>query len=435
MSADVDVVVIGAGIIGLATARALRNAQPSLAITVVDKENRPARHQSGRNSGVLHSGIYYRPGSHKARLCAAGRTELEAYCTSVGIPVEHCGKVIVASRPQDLEPLEALRERGERNGLRVVPLDRRGLAEHEPHAEALAALFVPATGVVDFGAVAQAIADELMDRGVRLQLGCAVDALEERASHVVLRTSDGELRGRKVVNCGGLHSDLLARRAGVEPSVRIVPFRGEYVEVVPERAHLVRHLIYPVPDPRFPFLGVHLTRGIDGRVHGGPNAVLALAREGYRWSDVSPNHLVRLGLDPAIWRLAARYWRTGIREIARSSSRRLLLRDLQRLVPDLRAEDLTPAASGVRAQAVNRDGTLVDDFAIAETPRAVHVLNAPSPGATASFAIGAWLAGLVLDDALGGGPGDGQRGRPHEPAGEDPNAIAPSWPSTGPSTG
>jgi L-2-hydroxyglutarate oxidase len=404
VTTDADVVVIGAGIVGLATARALIATRPSLTITVVDKEPRPAAHQSGHNSGVLHSGIYYRPGSHKARLCAAGRAELEAYCAEVGIPIEHCGKVIVATQRSELEPLHALRERGERNGLRVVPLDRRGLAEHEPHAEALAALFVPATGVIDFRAVCQALAAELTSCGVRLQLGCAVNAGEEQTSAVILRTSDGELRCRRVVNCGGLHSDEIARRSGIEPTVRIVPFRGEYVEVVPERAHLVRHLIYPVPDPRFPFLGVHLTRGIDGRVHGGPNAVLALAREGYRWSDLSARHLVDLGRNVAVWRLAARYWRTGVGEIARSLSRRLLLRDLRRLVPDLRAEDLTPAGSGVRAQAVNRDGTLTDDFAIARTPRAVHVLNAPSPGATASLAIGAWLARLALDDATGPEP-------------------------------
>ncbi|WP_208029058.1 L-2-hydroxyglutarate oxidase [Rhabdothermincola sediminis] len=397
MPADADVVVIGAGIVGLATARALRRARPDLAITVLDKETEPGRHQSGRNSGVLHSGIYYRPGSRKARLCASGRAELTAYCEQVGIPVEHCGKVIVATRRNDLEPLHALHERGERNGLRIVRLDRRGLSEHEPHAEALEAIFVPAAGVVDFGTVTRALARDLVASGVELRLGCAVESLDERESQVVVHTSDGELHGRQVANCAGLYSDVLARRAGLEPAVRIVPFRGEYVELLPERAHLVRHLIYPVPDLRFPFLGVHLTRGIDGRVHGGPNAVLALAREGYRWRDRSIRHVSHLASDPAVWRLALRYWRTGLHEIARSVSRRLLVRDLRRLVPDIGAQDLTPAPSGVRAQAVDDRGCLVDDFAIEVTPRAVHVLNAPSPGATASFAIGTWLASVVLD--------------------------------------
>lgn len=391
-------VVIGAGIVGLATARALRRARPDLAITVIDKEPAPGRHQSGRNSGVLHSGIYYRPGSHKARLCASGRDELEAYCTKVGIPVEHCGKVIVATRQQDLEPLHTLHERGERNGLRIVRLDRRGLSEHEPHAEALEAIFVPAAGVVDFGTVTRSLAQDLAASGVELRLGCAVEWLDERESHVVVHTSDGELRSRKVANCAGLYSDVVARRAGLEPAVRIVPFRGEYVELIPERTYLVRHLIYPVPDLRFPFLGVHLTRGIDGRVHGGPNAVLALAREGYRWGDRSINHVAGLASDPAVWRLALRYWRTGLHEIARSVSRRLLVRDLRRLVPDLRAQDLISAPSGVRAQAVDDRGRLVDDFAIEVTPHAVHVLNAPSPGATASLAIGRWLASIVLGE-------------------------------------
>ncbi|WP_334143652.1 L-2-hydroxyglutarate oxidase [Rhabdothermincola sp.] len=401
MPTDADVVVIGAGIVGLATARALRRARPDLTITVLDKETEPGRHQSGRNSGVLHSGIYYRPGSRKARLCASGRAELSVYCEQVGIPIEHCGKVIVATRRHDLEPLRALHERGERNGLRIVRLDRRGLSEHEPHAEALEAIFVPAAGVVDFRTVTHALAQDLEASGVELRLGCAVESLDERASHVVLHTSDGELRGRQVANCAGLYSDVLARRAGLEPAVRIVPFRGEYVELIPERAHLVRHLIYPVPDLRFPFLGVHLTRGIDGRVHGGPNAVLALAREGYRWRDRSIGHLSQLASDPAVWRLAIRHWRTGLHEIARSASRRLLVRDLRRLVPDIRSQDLTPAPSGVRAQAVDDHGRLVDDFAIEVTPRSVHVLNAPSPGATASLAIGAWLASVVLHEHRG----------------------------------
>ena len=385
-----QVVVVGAGIVGLATARALVAAGRQ--VTVVDKESQVGQHQSGHNSGVLHAGLYYRPGSAKADLCARGRSELETYCTARELPIERCGKVVVATRVGELDGLRELQDRGQRNGLAIRWLDQRGLAEVEPHADGVAALFVAATGVTDFGAVCRALRDDLVQAGASLQLGEAVEAIVESPGGVHVVTTTGALDAKAVVNCAGLHADRIARAAGCQPEVAIVPFRGEYLAVAPDRAHLVRHLIYPVPDPRFPFLGVHLSRGVDGVVHAGPNAVLALAREGYRGRDVRAADVRALARDPRIWRLAVRHWRTGAVEVARSLSRRLMTRQVQRLVPDLRRRDLQPSGSGVRAQAIAPDGTLVDDFALIETPRMVHVLNAPSPGATASLALGRWIA-------------------------------------------
>lgn len=384
------VAVVGAGIVGLATARALR-AQGHQ-VTVLDKEPEVARHQSGRNSGVVHAGLYYRPGSLKAQLCTAGREALEAYCEDAGIPLERCGKVVVATSVGELDRLAALRERGRRNGLTIQWLDRRGLADHEPYADGVAALFVPATGVVDFARVSRALRDELVRDGVAIELGHEVVEIVERREDLRIVTSSTTFECDRLVNCGGLHADEIAIAAGLEPSTRIVPFRGEYMELRPERSYLVRHLIYPVPDPSLPFLGVHLSRGVDGHVHVGPNAVLALAREGYTRRDVDRAHVAALVRDPRMWQLARRWWRTGLAEIARSWSRRLFAREVARLVPDVRADDLVPAGSGVRAQAVAEDGSLVDDFALVETPRSLHVLNAPSPGATASLALGRWIA-------------------------------------------
>jgi L-2-hydroxyglutarate oxidase len=393
------VVVVGAGIVGLATARALLEA--GFQVTVLDKEAEVGRHQSGHNSGVLHAGLYYRPGSAKARFCREGRSELEAYAAARDLPAERCGKVVVATQVAEIEALRELRDRGRANGLDVTWLDRRGLAEHEPHADGVAALFVAATGVTDFGAVCRSLRDDLCAAGAHLHVGTGVETIEEHADGVHVTTTGGRFTAGALVNCAGLQSDRIARAAGCRPDVVIVPFRGEYLEVQPGRAHLVRHLIYPVPDPRFPFLGVHLSRGVDGKVHAGPNAVLATAREGYRWSDVRGTDLRELAADPRLWRLARRYWRTGLSEIARSWSRTLMARQVRRLVPDLRASDLRPSGSGVRAQAVGPDGTLIDDFALIETPRMVHVLNAPSPGATASLALGRWIASRLAIDPNG----------------------------------
>jgi len=384
------VVVVGAGIVGLATARALVAARHQ--VIVLDKEPAVARHQSGRNSGVVHAGLYYRPGSLKALLCAEGRGELEAFCASQGVALDRCGKVVVASDLTQLDQLVELRDRGMRNGLELTWLDRRRLADHEPHVDGVAGLFVKATGVVSFASVCAALRDDLEANGVDFRLGREVTQIEESAMGVRVRAGTTILDADRLVNCAGLHSDRIARAAGLDPTVAIVPFRGEYLELSPSRAHLVRHLIYPVPDPRFPFLGVHLSRGIDGRVHAGPNAVLALAREGYERLTIDTDDLSEMVRDPRMRHLARRYWRTGVAEILRSASRTLMTREIQRLVPDIRADDLRPAGSGVRAQAVAPDGSLVDDFALVETERSVHVLNAPSPGATASLALGRWIA-------------------------------------------
>jgi (S)-2-hydroxyglutarate dehydrogenase len=388
-----DVIVIGAGIVGLATARALRAT--GAGVFVVEKEPVVGAHQSSHNSGVIHSGVYYRPGSEKARLCVEGRLLLEGFCDDRGIPRRRDGKVIVARSVDELERLQELARRGRAQGLDVRVVGPQGLAELEPHATGLAALHVPETGVVDFAAVTAALADELVDDGGELLVGAEVTAVTTSGDGVTIATTRGDVHGAVVVNCAGLQSDRVARLAGEEPDIRIVPFRGEYHELVPAKEHLVRSLVYPVPDPRFPFLGVHLTRGIDGRVHVGPNALLALAREGAHRASVDRADLRALALDPALWRLGRRYGRTGAAEVARAASRRLLVRELRRMIPAIGPGDLAPAGSGVRAQAVDGAGRLLDDFAIIERERAVHVLNAPSPAATASLAIGRSIAAIV----------------------------------------
>ena len=383
----VDVVVIGAGIVGLATARALLLTEPGLDVVVVEKEAGIARHQSGRNSNVLHSGIYYRPGSLKSRTVKAGRTAMIDYCREHGIFLDVCGKVIVATEPEEVPRLEALRERADAQGITAVDVDVR---DHEPHAAGIAALHVPSAGIVDYAAVCEAMAEEIGVLGGRLRLSTPVHSIRGNVLN-------GEVAFRKVVGCAGLQSDRIARMTGApDTGVRIMPFRGEYHHVVGPSAGLVRNLIYPVPDPRFPFLGVHLTRDVEGGIHAGPNAVLALAREGYGWGTVRPRDLAAMARHRGTWRLARQHWRTGIDEVRRSLQHPLLVRALQRLVPDLRGDDLVPAPAGVRAQAVDRDGALLDDFVIEQTDTAVNVVNAPSPAATASLEIGRLVAERVL---------------------------------------
>jgi L-2-hydroxyglutarate oxidase len=388
-----DVVVIGGGIVGLATARALRAA--GRGVVVLDKEPAVGTHQSGHNSGVIHSGVYYRPGSEKARLCVEGRRLLERYCDDRGIPRRRDGKVIVARSVDELDRLGELARRGRAQGLATRVVGPQELAHLEPHATGVAALHVPETGVVDFAAVTATLADDLVEGGGAVVVDAEVTAITISDAGVTVTTPGGELHGELLVNCAGLQSDRVARLAGEQPGVRIVPFRGEYHELVPAREHLVRSLVYPVPDPRFPFLGVHLTRGIDGRVHVGPNALLALAREGRNRTSMDRRDLRALVVDPALWRLGWRYGRTGAAEVLRATSRRLLVRELRRLIPAVTSDDLLPAGSGVRAQAVDGDGRLLDDFAIIERERAVHVLNAPSPAATAALAIGRAIAATV----------------------------------------
>lgn len=387
---DVDLVIVGAGIVGLATARAALAARPDRSVLVVEKEDAPARHQTGHNSGVVHSGIYYKPGSAKATMVRAGREELFALCEAHAIPVDRCGKVIVAVDEGELARLDALEVRAHEHGIAVDRLDPAGLMAREPHARGVAALAVPSAAIVSYPEVCVALRRELEAAGVEVRTGFAVEAIDERADGVTVRAAHGgTVRAGTLVNCAGLHSDRIAALAGADTGgVRIMPFRGEYHELVPERAHLCRDLVYPVPDPAFPFLGVHLTRMIDGTVHAGPNAVPALRREGYRWRDVSWRDTAEVLGARRTWHLARRYWRTGAGEIHRSVRKAAFVRALQQLCPEIRAEDLVPSGAGVRAQAIDAQGNLLDDFAFASTPRTVHVVNAPSPAATASLAIG-----------------------------------------------
>lgn len=392
----VHVVVVGAGIVGLATAAALGRASPGTTVTVVDKEAAPARHQSGRNSGVVHSGIYSTPGSHKARLVAHGRTLLERFCEEHEVAHERCGKVVVATTTEEVGRLAALAARAAEGGIEVRVLHQRALAEREPWVRGLAALELPSTGVVDFPGMCTALAREVELRGGRLQMDTEIAALHEDRTGVVVDVGGGGIRADAAVVCAGVHGDRLARGLGVDTGVRILPFRGEYRSLRRDRDHLVRHLVYPLPDPSFPFLGVHLTRGVDGAVHVGPNAVPALGREAYSWGRPSWSDTWEIARRTGTWRLARRYWRTGLEEIHRSLDDAALLRTVQRLVPEVAQGDLVAAPAGIRAQAVDRRGHLLDDFAFTETRRCTVVVNAPSPAATASLAIGEEIAARLV---------------------------------------
>ena len=383
-------VVVGAGIVGLATARELTGR--GYGVTVLEKEPHVAAHQTGRNSGVLHSGLYYLPGSLKARLGVAGSRSMLRFAREYGVDVAVGGKLVVATHERQRPALMELARRGEANGVPCRLIDPAEAREHEPRAACVAALRVETTGVVDFRGAAERLAGLVEGSGGEVRLGTTVTDISSRGSVVEVETDRGLVRADRLVNCAGLQSDRIARLAGLEPEVRIFPFRGEYYALSPDCADLVRGLIYPVPDPTLPFLGVHLTRGIDGVVHAGPNAVPALAREGYTWRDVRVRDLAESVSWPGVWRLGHRYWRTGITEVARSVSRDRFARSLQELVPEVPADGLVPAPAGVRAQAVGRDGRLVDDFAYARAPRQVHVLNAPSPAATAALEIGRTVA-------------------------------------------
>lgn len=389
----VDVAIVGAGILGLTTARALLARDPGRRIVVLEKEPTPAFHQTGRNSGVIHSGIYYKPDSGKAAMVAAGRHDLLAFLDRHAITYDMCGKVVVAVSDDELPRLDALAVRAAENDVATERLDRTGLREREPHIEGVAALLVPSAGIVDYGVVCTALVDELTGDGVELRLGTQVSTTTITGDGVRIETDHGTIEAGSLVNCGGLHCDRVATAAGADTDgVRVMPFRGEYYELAPHARHLVNDLVYPLPDPDFPFLGVHLTRMIDGSIHAGPNAVPALKREGYRWRDVSLRDSTEIAFSRRTWTLARRYWRKEVGEIHRSLSRRAFLKALRRLCPELTSDDLEPSGSGVRAQAIARDGTLLDDFAFAESRRSVHVLNAPSPAATASFAIAETVA-------------------------------------------
>ncbi|HEY8453202.1 MAG: L-2-hydroxyglutarate oxidase [Micromonosporaceae bacterium] len=380
-------VVIGGGVVGLATAHRLLLDRPGAEVTVVEKEDRVGAHQTGHNSGVIHAGVYYRPGSLKARLCTAGNRSMVEFCTEHGIPMEICGKLIVATDGSQVPRLHDLYERARANGLRVSLLSRAEAAGYEPHVSCVAAMHVPTTGIVDFPAVCRTLATLIEKAGGTVRLSTRVTGLRREGPRQRVLTTAGELVADVVVNCAGLYADRIARLAGIDPPARIVPFRGEYYELREESRRLVRGLIYPVPDPALPFLGVHLTRMVDGTVHAGPNAVLATAREGYRWGRVNLRDVADLAAWPGTWRLGRRHLRYGWAEVRRSLSRRRFAADLAKLVPDLTADDIVPAGAGVRAQAVRRDGSLVDDFLVVSGPGQLHVLNAPSPAATSALEI------------------------------------------------
>jgi len=392
-----DVIVVGGGIVGLAVAHRLLEARPWLRLLLLEKEPRLAAHQTGNNSGVLHAGLYYRPGSEKARLCVDGLRRMLAFCRERGIAHETCGKVVVATEEEELPRLEALFERGTANGLTGLRrLSPDQIREIEPHAAGIAAIHVPQEGIVDYPAVARALGDLIRDRGGEVRLSARCLRLVPDAGGWTAVTAAGDFRARFVVTCGGLHADRLVRASGLRPSARIVPFRGEYFKLREGRRHLVRNLIYPVPDPKFPFLGVHFTRLVHGGVEAGPNAVLATAREGYRWSAFNLRDFAGSVLFPGLWRFLAAYPAMSWYEVRRSLSKRMFRRSLQRLVPEISTEDLEAGGAGVRAQAMTADGRLVEDFRFDEAKGILHVVNAPSPAATASLAIGETIARRVL---------------------------------------
>jgi L-2-hydroxyglutarate oxidase len=383
-----DIAIIGGGILGLATAYHLTQRFPGRAVTVLEKEKRLAQHQTGRNSGVIHSGIYYTPGSLKAINCREGKASLEAFCEAEELPYDHCGKVIVATTADEIPTLRRIYQNGQANGVDCAMIGPERLREIEPHATGVQAIHVPETGIVDYTRVCLRLARNIEERDGTILTNAGVHDVTRHDRRIVLTTAQGAVEANYLVNCAGLYSDRVAQLTGVAPDVQIVPFRGEYYEVREEAEHLCRGLIYPVPDPSFPFLGVHFTRMIDGGVECGPNAVLAFAREGYRFGTINARDLMETLTFPGFLKLAAKYWRTGLGEMWRSLSRAAFAKALQRLVPEIRAEDLIPAPAGVRAQAVRPDGQMVDDFLIQEAPGIVNVCNAPSPAATASLSIG-----------------------------------------------
>jgi L-2-hydroxyglutarate oxidase len=393
MASQYDLTIIGGGILGLATALKLGAAHPALRLLILEKEAELARHQTGNNSGVIHSGLYYRPGSLKARSCVTGRKELIAFCDENKIPYEICGKVVVATSDAELPRLEELHRRGIANGLQNLEMiGPERLKELEPHTTGIKALHVPETGIVDYRKVAAAYAEGIRNAGGDIRLSQRVVGILNPPGEIVLQTSGGDYRTKNLINCCGLQSDIVAHMMGGKDDGkeehRIIPFRGEYYKLAPDREFLVRNLIYPVPDPTFPFLGVHFTRMAKGGVEAGPNAVFAYAREGYRHTDINLADLWRTVSFRGFWAITAKYWQTGMGELYRSLSKAAFVRALQKLLPEIQERDLVPGGAGVRAQAVSAIGAIIDDFVIKQSRNAIHVLNAPSPGATASLAIG-----------------------------------------------
>jgi L-2-hydroxyglutarate oxidase len=401
MASQYDLAIIGGGILGLATALKITAAHPQVRLLILEKEAQLARHQTGNNSGVIHSGLYYRPGSLKARSCVTGRKALIAFCDKNSVPYEICGKVVVATSEEELPRLDELHRRGIANGLQGLEIiGPERLKELEPHAIGIKGMYVPETGIIDYKKVADAYAEHIRNAGGDIRLSQRVVGMLDRPDEIVLQTSGGDYRTKYLINCCGLQSDLVAKMMaasspGDQEEHRIIPFRGEYYKIAPPRQFLVRNLIYPVPDPNFPFLGVHFTRMAKGGVEAGPNAVLALAREGYRHTNVNVKDLWQTVSFRGFWAMTGKYWRTGFGELYRSLSKTAFVHALQKLLPEIRESDLVAGGAGVRAQAVSASGALVDDFVIKQSARAIHILNAPSPGATASLAIGQSIAEMA----------------------------------------
>jgi L-2-hydroxyglutarate oxidase len=392
-----DIAVIGAGIVGLATAMELAQRRPDLNLVVLEKEPEIAAHQTGNNSGVIHAGLYYKPGSLKAQMAVQGARLMVEFCQEHGLPYELCGKVVVATDEDELPRLDELHRRGTANGVPgLTRISGEKIREYEPHTLGIAGLWSPNTGIVDYKAVAHKYAEIVEKAGGQIRCSTEAIGIVQQAEGLIVQTTRQEVRTRALVNCGGLQSDLIARMSGSSHGLRIIPFRGEYYELTPRAQELVRGLIYPVPDPRFPFLGVHFTRKIDGSVEAGPNAVLAFAREGYKKTDFEARHVLNLLTFPGFWVMAARYWRMGLGEMYRSWNKRAFVKALQVLLPALDMDDVRPGGTGVRAQAMDARGNLLDDFSILEASNAIHVLNAPSPAATVSIPIGQ----AVVDKAL-----------------------------------
>jgi L-2-hydroxyglutarate oxidase len=402
MAGSYDLTIIGGGIVGLATALKITEGHPRIRLLLLEKESGIARHQTGHNSGVIHSGLYYRPGSLKAHSCVTGRKALISFCDQNTVPYELCGKVVVATSQEELPRLEELHRRGVANGLQGLQMigpDR--LKELEPHATGIKGLLVPETGIIDYKRVAEAYAEKIRAAGADIRTSHKVVGILEGKSEVVLQTSGGDYRTTYLINCCGLYSDAVAKmmrtddNTGSREEHRIIPFRGEYYKIAPQKHFLVRNLIYPVPDPTFPFLGVHFTRMISGSVEAGPNAIFAFAREGYRKTDINLGELWQTVSFKGFWAMTGKYWQTGFSELYRSLSKPAFVKALQRLLPEITEEDLIPGGAGVRAQAVSAAGALVDDFVIRQSRNAIHILNAPSPGATASLAIGQSIAEMA----------------------------------------